>query len=120
MKTKSPLFVSTQFGMTMALATLSCQLLHATPYATCMTNNGDHTVSFRLNQTTGTNDTVAIIVGTTTNFLQLPSANPANVVNRGLITTNIGIAPGANFLVRIKHTGSGVISTNGPSVPFGG
>src|SRR6266566_1937900 len=117
MKTKS-LFSTARFGMALALATLPCHLLHATPFATCLTNNGNGTVSFRLNQTTGTNDLVAVIVGTTTNFLQIPSGDPANLLNRGLITTNIGIAPGANFLVRIKHTGSGIISSNGPSIAF--
>ena len=57
----------------------------ATPFATCLTNNGDGTISFRLNQTTGTNDLVAVIVGTTTNFLQIPSGDPANLLSRGLI-----------------------------------
>jgi len=35
----------------------------ATPYATCLTNGGDGTISFRLNQTTGTNDLVQVISG---------------------------------------------------------
>ncbi len=112
------LIPTTRVGTALVFAAFSSHLLHATPYATCLTNNGDGTISFRLNQTTGTNDTVAIIVGTTTNFLQLPSADSAQVLNRGLITTNISIAPSTDFHVRIKHTGSGIISSNGPSIPF--
>src|SRR6516225_7126245 len=98
---------------------LAPTLVRATPYATSLTNNGDGSISFRLNQTTGTNDLVQVISGggTVTNTLQSPSADPANVLTRGLITTNIGIASGA-FQVRIKHTGSGIISTNSPALPF--
>ena len=98
---------------------LAAGLAQGTPYASCLTNNGDGSISFRLNQTTGTNDLVQVISsgGTVTNTLQLPSADPANALLRGLITTNLSIA-GGPFQVRIKHTGSGVISTNGPALPF--
>ena len=41
-------------------ATLATDASRATPYATSLTNNAG-TVSFRLNETTGTNDTVKII-----------------------------------------------------------
>src|SRR6266404_29925 len=102
----------------LAVTMLCSHSIMATPYATSLTNNGDGTVSFRLNQTTGTNDLVQVIVGTVTNVLQSPSADPANFIARGLIVTNIGIAPSTVFQVRIKHVGSGVISTNSPTVPF--
>ena len=91
----------------------------ATPYATCLTNDGAGTISFRLNQTTGTNDTVLVISGggTVTNALQLPSDNLANVVNRGLVVTNLGVTAGT-FQVYIKHVGGGVISTNSPRIAY--
>jgi len=118
MKINSPLPIA-RLTITLALAALPGHLIHATPFATCLTNNGNGTVSFRLTQTTGTNDLVAVIAGTTTNFMQLPSGDPNQVLNRGLITTtNIGIGPSATFRVRIKHTGSGIISSNGPSIAF--
>src|SRR5436309_11883116 len=90
----------------------------ATPYATSLTNNAG-VVSFRLNQTTSTNDTVLVISsgGAVTNTLQSPSADPAKVVSRGLIVTNLGIAAGT-FQVYIKHIGNGQISTNSPRVTF--
>src|SRR5207253_8274980 len=68
-----------------------------------------------LNQTTSTNDTVLVISsgGTVTNTLQSPNADPASVLTRGLVQTNLGIAAGP-FQVYIKHVGSGVISTNSP------
>jgi len=104
-----------------ALATtcFAGSLAIATPYATSLTNNAG-VVSFRLNQTTGTNDTVLVISsgGAVTNVLQLPSADPANVIARGLIVTNLGIADGS-FKVYIKHIGGGVISTNSPALAFG-
>src|SRR5262249_14183876 len=95
-------------------AVLAASVAHATPYATCLTNNGNGSISFRLNQTTGTNDLVQVISGSATNSLQLPSADSANFIARGLVITNLGIGAGP-FKVRIKHTGSGVISTNGPA-----
>jgi hypothetical protein len=98
-------------------AILAAGVAYATPYATCLTNNGDGSISFRLNQTTGTNDLVQVITGSATNSLQLPSADPANIIPRGLIITNLGMGAGP-FKVRIKHTGSGVISTNSPRVTF--
>lgn len=103
----------------LAVTALAACPAGATPYATSLTNNGTGTISFRLNQTTGTNDLVQVISsgGTVTNSLQLPSGDPANVLPRGLIITNLGVAPGA-FQVRIKHTGSGIISTNSPPLPF--
>lgn len=90
----------------------------ATPYATSLTNNAG-VVSFRLNQTTATNDTVWVISNgnTVTNVLQAPADDPANVISRGLIVTNLGIAAGT-FKVYIKHVGSGVISTNSPREAF--
>src|SRR5256885_431367 len=93
------------------------QLAHATPYATSLTNDGAGTVSFRLNQTTTTNDAIWVISsgGTVTNNLQTPGTV---AFNRGLIVTNLGIAPGT-FQVRIKHVGSGTISTNSPRISFG-
>jgi hypothetical protein len=99
--------------------TLTAGVAMATPYATSLTNNGDGSVSFRLNQTTGTNDTVLVISGGVTNTLQAPSGDPANITTRGLIVTNIGIASGAIFQVRIIHTGTGVISTNSPIIACG-
>ncbi|HVV70534.1 MAG TPA: hypothetical protein VHI52_03385, partial [Verrucomicrobiae bacterium] len=101
----------------LATVVLAAGIAQATPYATCLTNNGDGSISFRLNQTTGTNDLVQVISGSVTNSLQLPSADPGNVIQRGLIITNRGIGSGS-FQVRIKHTGSGVISTNSPRVTF--
>ena len=104
-------------GLTVGL--LAPGIAKATPYATSLTNSGTGVISFRLNQTTGTNDLVEVISsgGTVTNTLQTPSGNPANVLSRGLIVTNLGVAPGV-FHVHIKHTGSGVISTNSPTIPF--
>ncbi|HWW00792.1 MAG TPA: hypothetical protein VNZ64_13935 [Candidatus Acidoferrum sp.] len=108
-----------RLALGLAATALAAGVASATPYATSLTNNGTGTISFRLNQTTGTNDLVQVISGggTVTNSLQLPSGDPANILQRGLIVTNLGVAPGA-FQVRIKHTGSGVISTNSPSFPF--
>src|SRR4051794_37256812 len=85
-----------------ALASLSAQVAMATPYATSLTNSAG-TVSFRLNQTLGINDSVWVISsgGTVTNTLQLPGTT---ILNRGLIVTNLGIAAGT-FQVRIKHVG---------------
>ncbi len=105
-----------QIAILSALATMS--VVEATPYATGLTNDAG-VVSFRLNQTTSTNDTVLVISsgGSVTNVLQSPSADPASVLERGLIQTNLGIAAGP-FKVYIKHTGSGVISTNSPRIPF--
>lgn len=107
-------------GHALAALTLAGYQATATPYATSLTNNGNGSISFRLNQTTGTNDMVLVISGggLFTNTLQLPSGNPANVITRGLIVTNIGIAPNGVFQVRIKHVGSGVISTNSPILAF--
>jgi hypothetical protein len=118
MKNNSPLLASGGLrAVFLSFATaLIPSLVQATPYATCLTNNGDGSISFRLNQATGTNDLVEVIAGGVTNTLQAPSGDPANVLARGLITTNLGIT-GA-FQVRIKHTGSGVITTNGPAIPF--
>ncbi len=98
------------------LALLTATGARATPYATSLTNNAG-VVSFRLNQTTSTNDTVLVISsgGTVTNTLQSPSADPASVLTRGLVQTNLGIAAGP-FQVYIKHVGSGVISTNSPQL----
>lgn len=91
----------------------------ATPYATCLTNNAG-VVSFRLNQTTATNDTVWVISNgdSVTNILQAPGDAANNFIARGLIVTNLGIAAGP-FKVYIKHVGSGTISTNSPTVAFG-
>ncbi len=90
----------------------------ATPYATSLTNNAG-IVSFRLNQTTAPSDTVLVISsgGAVTNTLQAPSADPANIIPRGLVVTNLGIAAGP-FKVYIKHIGNGQISTNSPRVAF--
>jgi len=100
----------------LAVSALSTYVTTATPYATSLTNNGDGSISFRLNQTTTTNDSVWVISGggTVTNQLQSPGSP---VLERGLIVTNLGIGAGT-FQVRIKHTGSGVITTNSPTVPF--
>ncbi len=107
-----------------ALGLLSSGLLShlalAMPYATSLTNNAG-VVSFRLNQTTATNDTVLVISseGTVTNVLQLASADPANVVSRGLVTTNLGIAAGT-FRVQINHLGTGQPATNSPVIAISG
>jgi hypothetical protein len=108
--------VSMTSRLAIILAFLIPAGLNATPYATGLTNSAG-VVSFRLNQTTSTNDTVLVISsgGTVTNVLQSPSADPASVLTRGLIQTNLGIAEGP-FQVYIKHIGSGVISTNSPRV----
>src|ERR1035437_4569082 len=107
--------------LAVAVTTLSSNVVTASPYATSLTNNGDGSISFRLNQTTGTNDTVLVISGggATTNILQAPSADTNNFLARGLITTNIGIASNTVFQVRIKHTGTGLITTNSPKVLTG-
>lgn len=104
-------------GLAAGLAIMSfATIADANPFASSLTNNAG-VVSFRLNQTTTTNDLVQIISsgGTVTNVLQAPGNN---VIARGLVVTNLGIAPGT-FQVRIKHIGGGVIALNGPSVPFG-
>jgi hypothetical protein len=103
---------------TMLAVCASATVALATPYATCLTNNAG-VVSFRLNQTTTTNDTIWVISGggTVTNVLQAPADDPANVISRGLIVTNLGIAAGT-FKVYIKHVGSGVISTNSPRITY--
>jgi hypothetical protein len=106
------------FALALVITALSGYVAKATPYATCLTNNGDGSVSFRLNQTTTTNDTAWVISGGVTNQLQTPGGP---VLTRGLITTdtNLFLIPsGAVFQVRIKHTGSGVITTNSPTVAF--
>jgi hypothetical protein len=116
---KRMLRVSSAFySAVVASALLTGAALHATPYATSVTNDAG-VVSFRLNQTTSTNDTVLVISGngTVTNVLQAPSADPASVLTRGLIQTNLGIAPGP-IKIYIKHIGSGVISTNTPRIEF--
>jgi hypothetical protein len=104
-------------GLAAGLAIMSfAKLADANPFASSLTNNAG-VVSFRLNQTTTTNDLVQIISsgGTVTNVLQAPGNN---VINRGLVVTNLAIAPGA-FQVRIKHIGSGIIATNSPTLAFG-
>jgi hypothetical protein len=114
---KTSLLRTTCRAIAVALLTLaSANITHATPYATSLTNNAG-TVSFRLNQTTDTNDLVEVISsgGSATNTLQLPGSTP---ISRGLIVTNLGIAAGT-FKVHIKHVGSGVISTNSPTVAMG-
>jgi len=45
----------------LVLTVLTGHVAIATPYATSITNDGSGIVSFRLNQTTGTNDLVQII-----------------------------------------------------------
>jgi hypothetical protein len=107
-------------GLVLALAvtSLSSYVATATPYATSLTNNGNGSVSFRLNQTTGTNDSAWVISGGVTNTLQTPGGA---VLTRGLITTSTNaflIPSNAVFQVRIKHTGTGLISTNSPTVAF--
>ncbi len=116
---KTPL-ITTAWRLTLFLGlATSASVALAAPYATSLTNNGG-VVSFRLNQTTATNDTVWVISdgGAVTNVLQAPADDPANFISRGLIVTNLGIAAGP-FKVYIKHVGSGVISTNSPTVAFG-
>jgi hypothetical protein len=106
---------STMKWLAVGVAILSCvSSVLATPYATSLTNNAG-VVSFRLNQTTGTNDTVQVISsgGTVTNILQSPATSGTNVLTRGLIVTNLGVAAGT-VKIEIKHTGSGVISSNTP------
>jgi hypothetical protein len=119
MKRKHPLSaISLRSTLAGVAALLASYTGLATPYATSLTNNAG-IISFRLNQTTATNDTVLVISsgGTVTNILQSPTADPAKVLTRGLIVTNLGIAPGP-FQVRITHVGSGQIRTNGAAIPF--
>jgi len=90
-------------GLVLALATtaLSSFIATATPYATSLTNNGDGSVSFRLNQTTTTNDSAWVISSGVTNTLQ-PRGRGAH---RGLIRTDTNaflIPSNAVFQVRIK------------------
>jgi hypothetical protein len=104
-------------GLAAGLAIMSfAKTADANPFASSLTNNAG-IVSFRINQTTTTNDLVQIISsgGTVTNVLQAPGNN---IITRGLIVTNLGIAPGT-FQVRIKHIGSGIIATNSPTLAFG-
>ncbi len=91
--------------------------LEAMPYATCLTNHGG-VVSFRLNQTTTTNDCVLVISGggAVTNALQLPGTSAETVLGRGLVMTNLGIA--GPFKVQVQHVSSGQMSAIGPSVAF--
>ncbi len=107
-------------GLAIGLATmvLHSYVATATPYATSLTNNGNGSVSFRLNQTTTTNDTVWVISGGVTNTLQSPGGP---VLTRGLIitSTNLAVVSNAVFQVRIKHTGTGLITTNSPTKAFG-
>jgi hypothetical protein len=100
------------------LSLLSTAAIKATPYATELSSNGG-VVSFRLNQNTATNDTVLIISsgGTVTNAVQLPSADESNFLPSGIFQTNLTLADGP-FKVYIKHTGTGVISPNSPTVSF--
>jgi len=99
-----------------AVLTLPGHVAQATPFASSLTNTAG-VISFRLNQTTGTNDLVQVISsgGTVTNTLQTPANDPANMINRGLIVTNLGIS--GVFQVRIKHVGTGTISSNSPALP---
>ena len=86
-------------------ALLTAAGVKATPYATSLTNDAG-VVSFRLNQTTSTNDTVLVISsgGTVTNTLQCPNADQVSVLTRGLVQTNLGIA-GGSFQVYIVPVG---------------
>src|SRR6266436_8904708 len=99
----------------LALTVLTGYVAVATPYATSITNDGSGIVSFRLNQTTGTNDLVQIISngGVLTNTLQSPGGNP---ITRGLnFYTNASIAAGT-VKIHISHLGTGAITTNGPAI----
>jgi len=118
MKTIPSITTALRLAVSLAVG-VSVSSSMATPYATCLTNEAG-VVSFRLNQTTATNDTVWVISGggTVTNVLQAPSDDTNNFISRGLIVTNLGIAPGT-FKVYIKHVGSGVLSVNSPTVAFG-
>ncbi len=109
-------FAVRPWALTTCALALASQLAPATPYATSLTNDSG-IVSFRLNQTTGTNDTVLVLSssGTVTNVLQRPAADPANVLQRGLIVTNLGIVAGT-FRVQINHLGSGQPATNSPVI----
>ena len=102
----------------LAATALSSYVATAMPYATSLTNSGG-VVSFRLNQTTATNDIVMVLSsgGAVTNYLQKPANNTNNVVKRGLIVTNLNVAAGTIKVV-IKHIGSGVVKTNSPIVAF--
>ena len=119
MKKPSVLLSTRGLALALAVTALSSYVATATPYATSLTNNGDGSVSFRLNQTTSTNDSVWVISGggAVTNQLQTPGGP---TLTRGLITTaNLSIPPSTVFQVRIKHTGTGVITTNSPTVACG-
>ena len=93
MKRMLPGFLIPPLAIISALPTAAG--VKATPYATSLTNDAG-VVSFRLNQTTSTDDTVLVISsgGTVTNTLQSPNADPASVLTRGLVQTNLGIAGG--------------------------
>src|SRR5437899_3013658 len=108
------LFCFRTLWIALIAGSLGRNLALATPYATSLTNDGAGTISFRLNQTTTTNDSIWVISsgGAVTNDLQIPGTV---TFDRGLIVTNLGIAPGT-FLVRIQHVGTGDITTNSPAV----
>src|ERR1035437_8368719 len=93
-------------GLVLALAglALSSYVATATPYATCLTNNGDGSVSFRLNQTTTSNDSAwgDFRGGTLTDPLPTPGRT---VVHRGFYSQGPNlfvIPPSTVFQIRIK------------------
>jgi hypothetical protein len=94
---------------------IASQSAQATPYATSLTNNSG-VVSFRLNETTGTNDSVKVIINASTFVLQAPANNTNNHLLRGLIVTNLGVS--GLTTVQIQHLGDNIITTNGPAVAF--
>ncbi len=102
--------------MALAATVLASYVATAMPYATSLTNSGG-VVSFRLNQTTATNDTVYLLSApsfSVTNYLQRPRGDTDGIIQRGLVTTNLTIT--SPFKVVIKHIGSGVVRTNSPKI----
>src|SRR5690349_10295 len=101
---KNPLKVALACAVSMAVY----QSAYATPYATSLTNNSG-VVSFRLNETTGTNDSVKVTINASTFVLQAPANNTNTHLLRGLIVTNLGVS--GLTTVQIQHLGDNVITT---------
>jgi hypothetical protein len=78
----------------------------ATPYATCLTNNGS-SITFRLNEAA---DNVKIVYNGDT------VTNDLGAVGAGL--TNVPLSIVGNYKILVSKQGSGAIAQIGPSIPF--